>query len=318
MPTGKATEAVEAQLELRVSSTAHGCLGVFVVWRLKAGTDLAYPSIAMTEFMHDELLRECPDIHTGVEFEFDQERTSHVCARDVLQGFTAIGLPMRKGPLINSVNTTGAPSSFENCKLMQMSDEELMAWRGFPHRRGALPDTLVSVQLLRDVVDEELLLNYGVEYWRRHPHLPSGGITAQPAGDAIASGLAGASSTDAASSHGGASVPCLPPLQHIPIELLQRGVSAWQRARLSTQMSVARIQAMDEALAELTWELADHLTGGARLELPEFQRARRSESRQASAAYSGRMEGERRCAMMVRILQKLTETSGNELLPSDQ
>jgi hypothetical protein len=89
------------------------------------------------------------------------------------------------------------------------------------------------------------------------------------------------------------------------MEVLSLGITAWMRSRLR-QPSAHRL-ALDEALAELTWELADHLTDGDRLALPEFKRARRSESRPAAAAHNQRMEGERRCTMLINILRKLAE-----------
>jgi hypothetical protein len=63
---------------------------------------------------------------------------------------------------------------------------------------------------------------------------------------------------------------------------------------------------MDGALSD---QLADQLTDGERLDLPEFHQARRSPSRPASAAHNVRMEGERQCTIMLRMLEKLTAQS---------
>jgi hypothetical protein len=62
---------------------------------------------------------------------------------------------------------------------------------------------------------------------------------------------------------------------------------------------------MDDALAEFGWDLTHEMRDGALMEVPEFKRARRSESRGVAAAHSGRMEGERRCTMLLHMLEKM-------------
>jgi len=62
--------------------------------------------------------------------------------------------------------------------------------------------------------------------------------------------------------------------------------------------------AMDGALSDLMWQLAHQLMDGELLESPEFYQARRSPSRPASA-HNARMEGERQCTIVQRMLDKL-------------
>jgi len=69
---------------------------------------------------------------------------------------------------------------------------------------------------------------------------------------------------------------------------------------------------MDDALAVFGWDLAEEMRDGALMQVPEFKRARRSESREAAAAHSGRMEGERRCTMLLNMLDRIEETSTQE------
>jgi len=103
-------------------------------------------------------------------------------------------------------------------------------------------------------------------------------------------------------------LPTIPSLRApllVPIELLSLGLSAWQRKREASATDASHRDAMDGALSELMWQLADQLTDGERLDLPEFYQARRSPSRPASAAHNARMEGERQCTIMQRMLVKL-------------
>jgi len=95
----------------------------------------------------------------------------------------------------------------------------------------------------------------------------------------------------------------------VPVELLSLGISAWVRKRQSSTEDAGHRDALDDALAELMWQLADQLTDGERLDLPEFQQARRSASRSASAAHNAQMEGERQCTIMLGMLDKLAQTS---------
>ena len=57
-----------------------------------------------------------------------------------------------------------------NCRLWQMTDQQLRSVAGFRPHRGPLSDRTIYVSLTRPVAaGEELLLNYGADYWRRHP-----------------------------------------------------------------------------------------------------------------------------------------------------
>ena len=69
---------------------------------------------------------------------------------------------------------------------------------------------------------------------------------------------------------------------------------------------------MDDALAVFGWDLAEEMSDGALMQVPEFKRARRSESREVAAAHSGRMEGERRCTMLLNMLDRIEDTSPQE------
>jgi hypothetical protein len=103
-------------------------------------------------------------------------------------------------------------------------------------------------------------------------------------------------------------LPTIPSLRApllVPIELLSLGLSAWQRKRVASATDASHRDAMDGALSDLMWQLADQLTDGECLDLPEFYQARRSPSRPASAAHNARMEGERQCTIMQRMLEKL-------------
>lgn len=179
-PCGETTwmegdDALESAFELRMSSIAPDCLGVFAIRPLEpeanSGVLLAYPSVIMTKRTHDRMMHEGLDPHTGVAFQFaDENQADHTLMRQIFEGFTAVGQPLRKGVLINSVNTTGAASGRQNCRLMQMNDEELTSVSGFKPARGPICERTVYVTLIRRVVaGEELLLNYGTDYWKRHP-----------------------------------------------------------------------------------------------------------------------------------------------------
>jgi hypothetical protein len=116
----------------------------------------------------------------------------------------------------------------------------------------------------------------------------------------------------AATADAGPQVHVVPSLRApllVPLELLSLGLSAWQRKRAASTTDVRHRDAMDGALSELMWQLADQLTDGERLDLPEFHQARRSPSRPASAAHNARMEGERQCTMMLRMLEKMAAQS---------
>ena len=89
----------------------------------------------------------------------------------------------------------------------------------------------------------------------------------------------------------------LPALPSVPLKLVRLGISAWSRLR--QRESASERQAMDAALAEFGWDLAEEMRDSAIMKVPEFKRARRSESCEAAAAHSGRMEGERRCVMLL-------------------
>jgi hypothetical protein len=102
-------------------------------------------------------------------------------------------------------------------------------------------------------------------------------------------------------------IPCLSPSDYVPIEVVRLGVLAWERQRKSGCTTALHRQAMDDALAELMWDLSDQLPDGAKLELHDFKRARRSESREVAAEHNARMEGERHCTMLRDILDKLDE-----------
>jgi hypothetical protein len=168
-------DTLESAFELRMSTTAPGCLGVFAIHALEpeanSGVHLAYPSVIMTTRMHDRMMREGLDPCTGVKFQFaDENKADYTLMRQIFQGFTAVGQPLRKGPLLNSVNTTGAASNKQNCRLMQMNDEQLTSVTGFKPASGPIPHRTVYVTLIRPVsAGEELLLNYGTEYWECHP-----------------------------------------------------------------------------------------------------------------------------------------------------
>ncbi len=51
---------------------------------------------------------------------------------------------------------------------------------------------------------------------------------------------------------------------------------------------------------------------GTLMLVPKFKRARRSESREATVAYSRRMEGERRCAILLNMLDRMEEVNKKE------
>jgi len=317
MGGGDRLEAMEARLELRLSPTAASCLGVFAIQALAAGTALAYPAVIMTERMHGWLLREklAGDLHTGVQFQLDEE--SSKCMRRHLFGFTAVGWPLRKGVLLNSANSSESELQ-HNCRLMQMNDDQLLvtAPRAFRSGRGPLPNHLVYVELTREVAaGEELLLYRGPINWQRHQ------VSVQSPEPANLPSAAAASASSSSTSLSAAPppsprIPCLPSgLEHVPIELLSLGISSWMRTRLQSHSQGGHRLALDEALAELAWELADQLTDGDRLALPEFKRARRSESRHVAAAHNVHMEAERRCTMLHNILRKLAE-AGAERAPA--
>ena len=101
-------------------------------------------------------------------------------------------------------------------------------------------------------------------------------------------------------------IPCLGASEYVPIELVRLGLTAWERQRKLANMDAGHRHAMDEMLADLVWDLADQLPDGAKLELRDFKQARRSEPRDAAAAHSTVMEGERRCATLRSILDMLT------------
>lgn len=84
---------------------------------------------------------------------------------------------------------------------------------------------------------------------------------------------------------------------------MRMGVQAWRKHR--QRQGVAHQKPLDDAMAELMWQLADQLSDGALLRVPEFKRARRSESRQVAAAFSGGMAGERQCDLVLRLLEQL-------------
>lgn len=94
-------------------------------------------------------------------------------------------------------------------------------------------------------------------------------------------------------------------LSSVPPKLIRLGITAW--ARLRQRESALDREAMDDALAVLGWDLAEEMRDGALMMVPEFKRARRSESREASAAHSGWMEGERRCVMLLNMLDRMEE-----------
>jgi hypothetical protein len=93
------------------------------------------------------------------------------------------------------------------------------------------------------------------------------------------------------------------------LKLVRLGITAWARQR--QRESTAEREAMDDALAVFGWDLAETMHDGALMKVPEFKRARRSEAREAAAAHSGRMEGERRCTMLLNMLDKMEEASAN-------
>lgn len=102
-------------------------------------------------------------------------------------------------------------------------------------------------------------------------------------------------------------IACIGASAYVPIDLLRMGVAAWERQRKSAGVDAQYRSAMDGALIDLMWDLSDQLSDGARLELPEFQRARRSASREVAEKHSARMEGQRRCTTLQDVLDKLAE-----------
>lgn len=68
-------------------------------------------------------------------------------------------------------------------------------------------------------------------------------------------------------------------------------------------------QALDDTLSELQTELEAHLTDGERISLPEFKQSRRQESRVVAATFNNEMEGERRCKLLRKLLDRLSSRS---------
>jgi hypothetical protein len=108
---------------------------------------------------------------------------------------------------------------------------------------------------------------------------------------------------------------CLGASAYVPIELIRLGVLTWERQRKSNRLSAEEREAMDLALMDLMLDLADQLPDGSRLELRDFKRARRSESRVAATKHHVRMEGERLCVTLRDMLDKL-EQCQEKLVPS--
>lgn len=101
-----------------------------------------------------------------------------------------------------------------------------------------------------------------------------------------------------------AELACLPAMSGIPVLLLRLGIKSWRQHRKRQEKPEQR-HAYDEAMAELMWQLADQLSDGALLQVPEFKRARRGESRKVAATFSSDMAGERQCDLVLRLLEQL-------------
>jgi hypothetical protein len=102
-------------------------------------------------------------------------------------------------------------------------------------------------------------------------------------------------------------IPCLLSPNCVPIEIVSLGLSTWSRIRKSSKENPQHRQAMDEALLDLVWELADHLDDGPKLEIREYKQAKRNESRTAAAKYFNQMLPERGCTLLQSILVKMLE-----------
>jgi len=98
-------------------------------------------------------------------------------------------------------------------------------------------------------------------------------------------------------------LPTLPAIANIPVLLLRLGVREWRKHRQRQPTEAQHL--LDDAMAEVMWQLADTLPEGLLLQVPEFKRARRSESRKVAAAFSHRMAGERQCDLILRLLDQM-------------
>jgi len=98
-------------------------------------------------------------------------------------------------------------------------------------------------------------------------------------------------------------LPTLPALANIPVLLLRLGVREWRKHRQRQPPEAQHL--LDDAMAEVMWQLADTLPEGLLLQVPEFKRARRSESRIVAAAFSRSMAGDRQCDLILRLLDKM-------------
>ena len=100
---------------------------------------------------------------------------------------------------------------------------------------------------------------------------------------------------------------CLQRPKHVPVELLQLGLQSWLRIRQSSKASASYRQSMDAAVWDLVLELQNHLPDGPRMEIREYKRARRSESREVAAKHNNEMLGGRSCTLLNSILDKMVE-----------
>jgi len=100
-----------------------------------------------------------------------------------------------------------------------------------------------------------------------------------------------------------APLPTLPAIANIPVLLLRLGVREWRKHRQRQPTEEQHL--LDDAMAEVMWQLADTLPEGLLLQVPEFKRARRSESRKVAAAFSRSVAGDRQCDLILRLLNQM-------------
>lgn len=292
-----------------MSHLAPGRLGVFAGRSLPAGSQLPYPSTVMAERVHRLWLKTTGAVTGAVQLDLPFESWSPAAQ----QQYAAVGVSSRKAALLHNTALTaeraGALLS-PNCSLFHLHPEQVASLVRAPNqKRLVLPDSLVYVQLTRDVrAGEELVL-------RIRDAMQSPDKRDEPRksrNDAAAAAAASAVSFLSAARIAPRSldpVALLPSIDCVPVEIVHLGIEQWMKTRQSKAEADKPLHrdALDDALADVQMELEAHLTDGARLEIWEYKKKHRREGRKSASEYSSRMEGERRCKLIQVLLTAIAD-----------
>ncbi len=216
-------------------------------------------------------------------------------------------VPSRKAALVHSAGLAAERARISispNCSLLHLHREQVAAIVKASHRIGlqqpVLPDGLAYVQLFRQVrAGQELVLCVRDALGSIDESV--GSTSALPQ----LSFLSSARTAPRALTP----IPYLPPIDCVPVEIVELGIQRWTMARRSAAEAARPLHrdALDDALADFQMELESHLSDGARNEIRQYQQARRQASRDVAAAHSSHMEGERRCELLKVLLNAVAD-----------